>query len=528
MKMISLLKVAFSQDMNIFNISLKQKKRIFGKYILPVVLFVVVCLCIGFYTFTIAEKLLSTNNTHIILSIFIMLVTITAFFEGIYKSQEILFDAKDNDLLLSLPIKKSYILITRLLKLFVFQYIFNLMFLLPAFYTYVYYERPTAGFYYISVLMSLLIPIIPTVIACFFGYVIRLISSKFRKRKIIQTFLSIIIYIFLFYVGTKIGNSFSNLGSKTSDLNAMIEKTYLPIKLYMNLIMDFEIGDLLKLVAINIIPLVIFVLIASIFYFKIIAKSQEVSLRRKTVIKYKQTIQRAPMIALIIKEIKRYFASPIYIFNALSGPLILLALSIFLFINKGDGIRSVFSMSGLDFVYYLLLLIIGAMTQISSSSVSLEGKTINITKSLPATENMILESKLLAAIIIETPLLILNTLFFVITSNCKLIYAILLFGISIIMPVFFGCIGLIVNLKYPKMNVTSDTEIVKQSMSVTISSLIGLAFFVGSLIFIVQLNKFLIIELVLLIHFALLIYLTKFTYNMLMRYGPDMYKSINI
>ena len=44
------------------------------------------------------------------ISIFIILVTILTFMEGIYKSQGILFDAKDNDLLFSLPIKKSQIL----------------------------------------------------------------------------------------------------------------------------------------------------------------------------------------------------------------------------------------------------------------------------------------------------------------------------------------------------------------------------------------------------------------------------------
>ena len=42
-----------------------------------------------------------------------------------------------------------------------------------------------------------------------------------------------------------------------------------------------------------------------------------------------------------------------------------------------------------------------------------------------------------------------------------------------------GISGLIVNLKYPKLNYSNDTEVVKQSMCSMISVFIGLLFFVG-------------------------------------------------
>lgn len=50
---------------------------------------------------------------------------------------------------------------------------------------------------------------------------------------------------------------------------------------------------------------------------------------------------------------------------------------------------------------------------------------------------------------------------------------------SIIMLTFTVLTGIVMNLKYPKMDATSDTEVVKQSMSSVVSVFIGL--FVGML-----------------------------------------------
>ena len=60
--------------------------------------------------------------------------------------------SKDDDLLFSLPIKKSQILFVRILKLLVFQFMYNLMFLLPAFVLYIYFENPGISFYLLSIL----------------------------------------------------------------------------------------------------------------------------------------------------------------------------------------------------------------------------------------------------------------------------------------------------------------------------------------------------------------------------------------
>ena len=180
MKTISLLKAVLSQDMNMFKYQAKRNSSKLKKILFPIFLFILVGISIGTYAYMIGEELAKVNLTYIMLSMFIMMVTIMTFIEGIYKSQGILFEAKDNDLLFSLPIQKSQILFVRIFKLLLFQYIYNLMFLLPAFIIYIYFESPTINFYIISILMTLLIPIIPTIISSILGYIIKSSSSHFK------------------------------------------------------------------------------------------------------------------------------------------------------------------------------------------------------------------------------------------------------------------------------------------------------------------------------------------------------------
>ena len=120
MKTISLLKAILSENMNLFNYQTKKNSKKITKVLIPIFLFIIVCFSVGIYAFALGELLHKVNLTYIMLSIFIASVSMLAFIEGIYKSQGILFEAKDNDLLLSLPIKKSTILFSRIFKLLIF------------------------------------------------------------------------------------------------------------------------------------------------------------------------------------------------------------------------------------------------------------------------------------------------------------------------------------------------------------------------------------------------------------------------
>lgn len=534
MKTLSLLKAALSQDMNMFKYRAKQNSNKLKKILFPISLFVLVCISIGGYAYMIGEKLAPFHLTYIMLSMFIIIVTILTFIEGIYKSQGILFEAKDNDLLFSLPIKRSQILLVRVVKLLLFQYIYNLMFLLPAFVIFIYFEKPGVSFYLLSLLMTLLIPMIPTVISSILGYIVKLISSRFKSKKIMQTLLSSIIFLGIFYGSMNLDKFIQNLVTNATSINDILIKIYYPLGLYINLITEFKLFDLVKLLFVNIIPFILFILIGSKLYFYIIFNSKESKVARNTKFKKEKIIKRKPIISLVNKELKRYFSSPVYMFNTSFGLLLSLVVSIYLCIKGPSIFDKVLTSYGistdisLPLIFYFFILFVGAMTSITSSSISLEGKTINITKSLPIKEELILKSKILTCYIIELPFMVFSNILFFIRFRPSIFYIVLISSLSIIIISLTSNIGLIANLKYPKMNASNDTEVVKQSMSSMISVFLGMGILIGSILIIIFLSDYIKLNILLVLHVLLITIISIILYLYLMKYGTKEYRKINV
>ena len=114
------------------------------------------------------------------------------------------------------------------------------------------------------------------------------------------------------------------------------------------------------------------------------------------------------------------------------------------------------------------------MTSITSSMISLEGKSFSILKSIPIKPIEIVLYKVISALVIMVPFILIGDIIIFIRFKFDLINMFLILITSIIIPFVSELIGIIVNLKYPKLDATNDTEVVKQSMSSMISVFIGI------------------------------------------------------
>lgn len=159
--------------------------------------------------------------------------------------------------------------------------------------------------------------------------------------------------------------------------------------------------------------------------------------------------------------------------------------------------------------------------------ISLEGKSFNITKSLPVSTKKILLAKVLTSNIISIPIILISDIIFFVVFKVTIIDIVFILLASIIMPTFTAIVGILMNLKYPKMDATSDTEVVKQSMSSTASVFIGM--FTGMLLIAIEgigssINVNLFITLELLVFGIIVIAL----WNILKKYGIKRFREINI
>ena len=532
-KTISLLKAMLSQDMSLFKVNVGKKSSRLTKILVPVFLFLTIAFMMGVYAYKLADLLKPLKLTYIMLTVFMLLIIFLTFTEGIYKSQNMLFEAKDNDMLLSLPVDKKIVLLTRVLKLLIFEFLFNLMFILPAMVVYIIFEKTGISYYFSSILMLIILPIIPTIIACLIGYFIKMISSKFKSKKVIQTIITFVFFMIIFLGSLNIERFIPIFLKNAKDINDIITKIYYPIGLYIKLITKFRVLDLLLLILINILFLVVFLLLCDKYYYKIISKFNDKVVSDKKIKSFKIK-EGNKMISLLRKEIKRYFSSTVYMFNTSFG-LLLMVIMTFVLVFKGkSSLTKILSMGevsssiSLTFIFYLIILFGLIMTSISSSSISLEGKTIEFTKSMPIDYKEILKSKILLCLVIEFPLVLCSLLLFIIKVKVSI-----LFIIEIILSAFFvillsASIGLIVNLKYPKLDASNDTEVVKQSMSSMVSVLFGILVLVLSTVYFLYFYDKIKLNLLIIIHICLIIIISIISYLYLMIKGPREYYKLNV
>lgn len=542
-KLLSLLKATMSQDMSLFRIKARNESRA-RKIVLPIVLALLVMFSVGSYVAILAEKLAPSHLTYIVLTIFIMVTSLLTIIEGVYKSQGILFEARDNELLFSLPITQSKIFFIRIFKLITFQFLYNSLFMLPAIIVYAMYEKTNVSFYLISTVMLVLLPIIPTILGCIFGYIIKGLSAKFKARNIMQVLFTSLILLGIFYVSFNMQGMVANIVQNANSIQEIITKIYYPAGLYINLIQNFNILDLIILLAINIIPAIVFVYVASIFYFKINSKLGEKGNGNKKVGVAKTTEKtyrvRTQLSGLIHKEMKRFFSSPVFMVNAGFGMVLMIAVTFALSINFDGMINSM--MQGMETeipipigeiknmmpkVFYGFVVFILCMTSITSSMISLEGKSFNITKSLPVETEKILLSKVLTSNILSIPIFLICDVIFFIAFKVAIIDIVFILLASIVMPTLTALIGILMNLKYPKMNATSDTEVVKQSMSSMLSVFMGMFVAILSIAIMIMgnnynTNLFVALEL---LTFSII---TFMLWRILKKYGAKRFKEINV
>lgn len=533
---LSLLKVLLKDGLNILKIKSNDNKSKIKKILFPLILFALLMYSVGVYAYMFAKPLHDVNLTYICLSLFIMLISAFIILQGFFKVQGVLFECKDNDLLFSLPIKKEKIFLTRLLKFLIFQYIYVLLIFLPAVVVYSYFEHPNINFYFISLIMMILIPIIPIIIASIIGYIVKGLSVNFKNKKRVQTILSIIFFIAIYYFTFSIQNNVNNIVTKAPIINKIISKLYYPINAYISLINKFDILVFIKLILFNIIPLIIFVYLGTINYYKIISKSAITKTNKKTK-KYNQSSIKAnnKITSLIKKEFKYYFSSPVYIINTLFGIVLMLIMTIYFcfnsqnFVNLINGdMQEQISLTTITkyapVIYFELVIFMSFMTTITSSSISLEGKKINIIKSLPISEKNIIFSKVLFSVILVIPLMLINDLIFIFFVKVKLLDIFLIILLTLIVPTLSAMIGILINLKYPKLKWINEVEVIKQSLSSMIAVFLGMGLGLISVLIMIKFYK--IAYIVIFIQIIVFILTIIILYFVISKYGVKKFKSL--
>ena len=484
-KLFSLLKAMMSEGIQLFNYRAQGERF---KRVMPVLLAIFIGIMMLLSTTALAAELKEDGAEFVVLSLYTLATAIIIVTEGVYKSGDLLFKPRDNDNLLAMPIKKSTIVLARMIKFYVFEMLYCLIFLLPAIIAYIINVDVGIEFYLVAITMLILVPVVPIAISCIVGLIISTVSARFQRKAFWQIVLSFIALFVTVLLIVQLNMTSDYDGQSIIAFNDRITNYYYPASTFVNLATHFNLGEYLLFIGINLAVLGITVFLISRFYFQIITNLSTVSRDERYGVKLKfSSVKHSQIFAMVKKEINKYFNTPVLLMNTTLGlTLFLVAIGALCF-KFDDFVISLISStedfpltaddlySYLPSMTFILVAFASLMTFITATMISLEGKAFNSLKSMPISGRKVIMSKVLAAMLLIVPITALGSIVMSVRFRFSAVDSILvLFGV-IVIPLVTELIGIMINLKYARFDANNDAVIVRQSASVMITTFLGLA-----------------------------------------------------
>ena len=452
----------------------KNKARTRGATIGYIVMFVLLMAGLlggmfGVLSNTMCAALAELNMDWLYFVIMGMMAVFLGAFGSVFNTYSGLYLAKDNDLLLSMPIPVRVIMTSRLLSVYLMGLMYSGIVILPAIIVYWFTVPITVGRILGGVVLLLDISLFVLTLSCALGWVVAKISLKLKRKSFITVIVSLVFFGLYYFVCFRSQAMISDLLLNAEDVGNKIRGIY-PLYLFGRV----GCGDGVAMLAVS---AVVIALLALVWYLiarsflKIATASGNTA---KAVYHERAVKQVGADTALLRKELGRFTASPLYMLNCGLGTVFLLVLAVLALI-KG---RNVFLMmnalfaGGEGFVTVLAALclcLLAGSNDISTPSVSLEGKSLWIAQSLPVAPWQALRAKLkLHLLVTEVPLVICAVCVAAV-SGAALPEIVMMLVTPMVYVVLSAAFGLFMGLKRPNLNWTSEVAPIKQGLAVFLS-----------------------------------------------------------
>ena len=445
------------------------------------------------YSFVFAKFLADNEATYLVFPAFAGMGMIVMLMITTYKSRGALFGFKDADLLFSMPIPESSILAYKILNMMLFNYIISFLAIVPTSITYRIFEETGPTYPIFVFIVFLLTPLIPTLIAGLFGYVIGYISSKSRHRSIMETFASLIIVFIFALLTTKVKDALTYLLETETNLEMFAQKVFYPLWWIQDSLVHQNISSLLLFAGLSIFSFALFIFILNHLFIKINKRLKEKFSSKNFTMKELKT--EPPVIAMFKKEFALYTKSSIYMLNTCFGSIsmLLFAISCFFF-DTSIIVQTVTDLTKIEVTnFQILVMICGIMAPLSCTTpdaISMESKSLWVCREMPIKEMDIFLSKMLVDLSLIIPINLIAMLLLSISFMLTLIEVVALFILILLLGLTMTQFGLLLNLKYPKLKFQSETEVIKESMSASLAVYIPLviAFVIAAIYAVIQIN----------------------------------------
>lgn len=397
-------------------------------------------------------------------------------FGSVFNTYSVLYKAEDNELLLSMPIKPFYIVSAKLIGVFLTGLMYELPAIIPAIIVYWKYAGATISAA-IQIISIFIIALLILSISCVLGYIVAIISTKIKSKAFISAIASVLFLVLYYLVYFKINTLIRNIVENADTFGKKIKSsTFLLYHLGNGINGDIKSFLIISGIIIAF-ALIVFAVLEKNFV-KLASMSQAHS-RGK--IKSRVTEAKNPKSALLKKELKRFSTSTIYMVNCGLGVIIMPVLAILSAVKSNLVLTTINEISvdmpnikgALPMIITAMICVICSMNAVTAPSVSLEGKNLWVTQSLPVDTALILEAKENLGVAINGVPALVSTLIMCVAFRLEVLSVILCLSTVWLFIRFTAKTGLAMNLKFPNLTWTNEVVPVKQSLSLMLTLLIG-------------------------------------------------------
>lgn len=483
-KLFNIVKVDLIHNYSINKLSKKHnQKRNLSSFIATIILGIFLLISVFIMMFSLGEIAKEVDQLDFLLAFGYTVASFLCFTVTISKANGLLFESKDFELLVSMPINTRTIVLSKLISLLILNYFSFGLIYIPCIIAYGILSSATILYYLLSIISFIVGPLLIITLCSFIAYLLGIILRRTKAKSIITSILSLLIFIFVFVFYMTFVNKIDMADGTNIDYEYFSKyfsdmtynfSTYYPVtKILINGLHNNILYYLLYML-LMVVPFGALVVFVGKNFLKANMRAK-ISCSSKN-FKIKSQKQNSKIMAIIKRDFKRFFSSSAQVLNIGIGPIISTVLVVVMAINFGTKVDMVNDEFYKSFMPIMLTLTVGFTYGImpsTSSSISLEGKNFWILKSSPIKTKEIFISKILFYLIMCFPFIIINTTIISIVLKLNLLNIIIEVIVQILLVLVYATEGLWINILVPKFDWDNEVKAIKQGTGPILSMLIG-------------------------------------------------------
>lgn len=429
---------------------------------------------LSFYNATTASILIKLGLKKLVPAFLVAVSSYSIFFMSIPNSNGVLFSGRDMNILFALPVKNRTIIYSKFIVMYLINLFIVALFMIPGGIIWLMNSEYNLFVWLIYFISIFIVPLIPMCFASIVGIMIVYAASFFKNKNIFG-------FIFSFAALGLIGYLMIFLPRATSDIFSLsvlianqITRIYPLSNFFMHDMESALISNINLFLLLSVIVFYLFTeLIAKnyLFFHGIVnAPSRYVSHR-----KFER--KHSVFSALYRKELGRFLSSYMAVLNAGMGIILLSIASIFFLFSSLEFFNTILGIGIVNDVLAdyspLIISMMIIMSCPAASSISLEGKNVWILQSSPISVRTILNAKIAVNLSLHAIGYIMALIALIIKLNLSPIQLVTLMVVPICYSLFISVIGVSINKKHPNYTWENEMMVVKQSLPVLLSMIIG-------------------------------------------------------